>query len=163
MMTHQAVAAFENVLRRDVTSAAVMGFEAEKWLTGVRAMDRTSFYDDLLVDAEANVSVSAANETPGAVVHLLGSTDDNIKALEGFLVEQLRRCLRLPASRAPEPVVPMRRLGLDSLMAMELSLRIEEALDQPIAAGVLLEEGMSISRLASNLSDSLRENENGDR
>ena len=30
-----------------------------------------------------------------------------------------------------------------------------EALDQPIAAGVLLEDGMSISRLAANLSDTL--------
>ncbi len=155
MMTRQAMAAFENVLRRDVTSAAVMDFEAEKWLTGVRAKDRSSFYDDTLAEAEANAPVSAADERSSTVVDLLGSTDDNIKALEGFLVEQLRRCLRLPASRAPEPAVPMRRLGLDSLMALELSLRIEEALDQPIAAGILLEDGMSISRLASNLSDTL--------
>ncbi len=40
-------------------------------------------------------------------------------------------------------------------MALELSLRIEEALDHPIAAGALLGEGMSISRLAENLSDTL--------
>jgi hypothetical protein len=89
------------------------------------------------------------------MVDLLGSSDDPAKALEGFLVEQLRRCLRLPASRAPDPVVPMRRLGLDSLMALDLSLRIEEAIDQPVAAGVLLEDGMSVSRLAVNLSDVL--------
>ena len=49
----------------------------------------------------------------------------------------------------------MRRLGLDSLMALELSLRIEEAIDQPVAAGVLLEDGMSVSRLAVILSDAL--------
>jgi acyl carrier protein len=49
----------------------------------------------------------------------------------------------------------MRRLGLDSLMALELSLRIEEAIDQPVAAGVLLEDGMSVSRLAVNLSDAI--------
>jgi acyl transferase domain-containing protein/NADPH:quinone reductase-like Zn-dependent oxidoreductase len=155
MMPQQAVAAFENVLRRDVTSAAVMDFEAEKWLTGVRVRDRSRFYDDLLAETEARAPVSAADDESGTVIDLLGSGDDRIKALEGFLVEQLRRCLRLPASRAPEPVVPMRRLGLDSLMALELSHRIEEALDQPIAAGVLLEDGMSISRLAANLSDTL--------
>ena len=49
----------------------------------------------------------------------------------------------------------MRRLGLDSLMALELSLRIEEAIDQPVAAGVLLEDGMSVARLAVNLSEAL--------
>ncbi len=40
-------------------------------------------------------------------------------------------------------------------MALELSLRIEEAIDQPVAAGVLLDDGMSVSRLAVNLADSL--------
>jgi len=49
----------------------------------------------------------------------------------------------------------MRGLGLDSLMALEMSLRIEEALDQPVAAGVLLQDGMSISNLAATLSDQL--------
>jgi acyl transferase domain-containing protein/NAD(P)-dependent dehydrogenase (short-subunit alcohol dehydrogenase family) len=155
MMPRQAVAASEHLLRRDVTSAAVMDFEAEKWLTGVRVSDRSRFYDDLLAEAEARAPASAADDESGTLIDLLGSDEDRIKALEGFLVEQLRRCLRLPVSKAPDPVVPMRRFGLDSLMALELSLRIEEAVDQPIAAGVLLEDGMSISRLAANLSDTL--------
>ena len=155
MLPQQAVAAFEHALRRDVTSAAVMDFEADKWLSGVRAKDRSHFYDDMLAETDAEASVATAEGSSSIVVDLRGSAEERLQALEGFLVEQLRRCLRLPASRAPEPVVPMRRLGLDSLMALELSLRIEEALDQPIAAGVLLEEGMSISQLAANLSDTL--------
>jgi NADPH:quinone reductase-like Zn-dependent oxidoreductase len=151
MMPHRAVAALEDLVRRDVTSAAVMDFEAEKWLTGVRVKDRSSFFEDVVAETEAPASATA--DESSNVVDLLGSSDDPVKALEGFLVEQLRRCLRLPASRAPDPVVPMRRLGLDSLMALDLSLRIEEAIDQPVASGVLLEDGMSVSRLAVNLSD----------
>ena len=151
MMPHRAVAALEDLLRRDVTSAAVMDFAAEKWLAGVRVKDRSCFFEDVMPETDAPDSATA--DESSNVVDLLGSSDDPVKAMEGFLVEQLRRCLRLPASRAPDPVVPMRRLGLDSLMALELSLRIEEAIDQPVAAGVLLEDGMSVSRLAVNLSE----------
>jgi hypothetical protein len=68
MMPQQAVAAFENVLRRDVTSAAVMDFEAEKWLTGVRVRDRSRFYDDLLAETEARAPVSAADDESGTVI-----------------------------------------------------------------------------------------------
>jgi len=150
---HRAVAALEDLLRRDVTSAAVMDFEAEKWLAGVRVKDRSCFFEDVMAETEAPVPATA--DESSNVVDLLGSSDDPVKTLEGYLVEQLRRCLRLPASRAPDPVVPMRRLGLDSLMALELSLRIEEAIDQQVAAGVLLEDGMSVSRLAVHLSDAL--------
>jgi NAD(P)-dependent dehydrogenase (short-subunit alcohol dehydrogenase family) len=151
MMPHQALVAVEDLLRRDVTSAAVMDFEAEKWLTGVQVKDRSGFYDDVMAEAQTEAQVSAGADESSNVADLLSSSDDPVKALEEFLAEQLRQCLRLPASRAPEPAVPMRRLGLDSLMALELSHRIEEAIDRPLATGVLLEDGMSISRLAVNL------------
>ena len=154
MPTQHAVAATEDLVRRDVTSAAVMAFEAGRWLSGVRPDDRSRFFEDLLAESEKEAPAAAAEQS-SARLDLGGSDGDRIRALEAFLVEQLRRCLRLPASRAPEPAVPMRRLGLDSLMALELSLRIEEALEHPVAAGVLLEDGMSISRLATSLSDSL--------
>ena len=153
MMPHRAVAALEDLVRRDVTSGAVMDFEAEKWLTGVRVTDRSRFFEGVLAESDAPIAATA--DASSNVVDLLRSSDDPVKALEGFLVEQLRRCLRLPASRAPDPAVPMRRLGLDSLMALDLSLRIEEAIDQPVASGVLLEEGMSVARLAGTLSGGL--------
>jgi len=153
MPPHRAVSALEDLLRRDVTSAAVMDFEAEKWLTGSRAKEASGFFADVRVKTEAPASPAA--DEPSNVVELLASSDDPVKALESFLVEQLRRCLRLPASRAPDPALPMRRLGLDSLMALDLSLRIEEAIAQPVASGLLLEEGMSVSRLAGTLSHAL--------
>ncbi|MDH3226758.1 MAG: SDR family NAD(P)-dependent oxidoreductase [Thermoleophilia bacterium] len=153
MIPQQAVAAFERALSRDLPSAAVMAFEAEKWLTSVRVKDRSRFYEELV--AEAETPPAAGDNGSSGVLELLASTDDRVRVLEGFLVEQLRRCLRLPASRAPEPAVPMRGLGLDSLMAMELSHRIEEALEHPVPAGVLLQQEMSITRLAANLSDTL--------
>ena len=82
------------------------------------------------------------------MIDLLGSDEDRTKALEGFLVEQLRRCLRLPASRAPEPVVPMRHLGLDSLMALEVKNHLEQMLgiDLPV---VKLLQGPTIEELAT--------------
>ena len=55
LMPHRAVAALEDLLRRDVTSAAVMDFEAEKWLTGVRVKDRSCFFEDVMAYERAFV------------------------------------------------------------------------------------------------------------
>ena len=61
MTPHRAVAAVEDLLRRDVTSAAVMNFEAEKWLTGVRVKDRSCFFED--VTHAQKPSFAASNAT----------------------------------------------------------------------------------------------------
>ncbi len=77
------------------------------------------------------------------------------EALAGYLREQVARVLRIPDNRF-DPQVPLNRLGLDSLMAVELKNRVELDLSLTLPVGKLL-QGPSIITLAAWLYEEIEQ------
>jgi NADPH:quinone reductase-like Zn-dependent oxidoreductase/acyl carrier protein len=72
---------------------------------------------------------------------------------ENFLAEQLAAVLRCPTSKV-DIHQPLNRLGIDSLMAVELKNRVEADLETSVPVTVLL-QGPSLSQLATHLLEGL--------
>jgi NADPH:quinone reductase-like Zn-dependent oxidoreductase/acyl carrier protein len=73
--------------------------------------------------------------------------------VEGFLVEQIAQVLRCSPSRV-DAHLPLNRLGIDSLMAVELKNRVEDDLGTSVPVTALL-QGPSLSQLATQLLEGL--------
>ncbi len=73
--------------------------------------------------------------------------------VEGFLVEQIAQVLKCSPSRV-DAHEPLNRLGIDSLMAVELKNRVEADLETNLPVTVLL-QGPSLSQLAAQLLEGL--------
>jgi acyl transferase domain-containing protein len=69
--------------------------------------------------------------------------------IEGFLSAQLAEVLQLESANI-DPLVPLGRLGLDSLMAMNMRNRIEAILETPVPAMLVLQKG-DVRRISSYL------------
>ncbi len=72
---------------------------------------------------------------------------------ENFLAEQLAAVLRCPTSKV-DIHQPLNRLGIDSLMAVELKNRVEADLETSVPVTALL-QGPSLSQLATHLLEGL--------
>ena len=73
--------------------------------------------------------------------------------VEGFLVEQIAQVLKCSPTRV-DAHEPLNRLGIDSLMAVELKNRVEADLETNLPVTVLL-QGPSLSQLAAQLLEGL--------
>ena len=73
--------------------------------------------------------------------------------VESFLVEQLASVLRCSPSKV-DLHQPLNRLGIDSLMAVELKNRVEADLETSVPVTALL-QGPSLSQLATQLLEGL--------
>ena len=73
--------------------------------------------------------------------------------VEGFLVEQIAQVLKCSPSKV-DAHQPLNRLGIDSLMAVELKNRVEADLETSLPVTVLL-QGPSLSQLATQLLEGL--------
>jgi acyl carrier protein len=73
--------------------------------------------------------------------------------VEGFLVEQIAQVLKCSPTRV-DAHEPLNRLGIDSLMAVELKNRVEADLETNLPVTALL-QGPSLSQLAAQLLEGL--------
>jgi NADPH:quinone reductase-like Zn-dependent oxidoreductase/acyl carrier protein len=73
--------------------------------------------------------------------------------VEGFLVEQIAQVLKCSPTKV-DAHQPLNRLGIDSLMAVELKNRVEDGLETPVPVTALL-QGPSLSQLATHLLEGL--------
>jgi acyl carrier protein len=73
--------------------------------------------------------------------------------VERFLVEQIAQVLKCSPSKV-DAHQPLNRLGIDSLMAVELKNRVEADLETAVPVTVLL-QGPSLSQLATQLLEGL--------
>src|SRR5690606_3428275 len=110
----------------------VMPFDVSQWFDATPAAIRSRFFDDLrgshnVVQPETqaiNLRDALAAVEPGRQRRAL---------LEEHLQEQVGRVLRLAASRIPVNK-PLKGLGMDSLMALELRNRLEASLGLTLSA-----------------------------
>jgi acyl carrier protein len=84
---------------------------------------------------------------------LAAEPEERRSMVEAFLVEQIARVLKCSPTRV-DTHEPLNRLGIDSLMAVELKNRVEADLETNLPVTALL-QGPSLSQLAAQLLEGL--------
>jgi acyl carrier protein len=84
---------------------------------------------------------------------LAAEPEERRPLLEQFLVEQIAQVLKCSPDKV-DAHQPLNRLGIDSLMAVELKNRVEADLETPVPVTALL-QGPSLSQLATQLLEGL--------
>lgn len=146
----QAVQALECLLRRRVTHMGVMRVNWARWSETFPVLRRSPRFAHLIM-----------SEQPGHVPLSLRqalmtvSIEEQRQAVMSFLVKQVTRVMQFTESDLPlhRSVV---ELGMDSIMAMELSSRITEGLDVTIPVMVFL-GGPSVSDLTEYILNKMQE------
>jgi acyl transferase domain-containing protein/acyl carrier protein len=127
----EALDALEWLLAHDRTGAAVMRLDASAWLRSNPSA--TTMVGDLVTDAP-----QPADAGTGWRERLLGVPAGKRRrvAIEDALCAEMAAVLRIPADRIDRQL-PLKTLGLDSLMALELRNRLEAATGLDLAATVV--------------------------
>ena len=154
----QALAAFELLLSHTSPQVAVMPISWPQWSRFYPSSSQSPMLSHLVSkEVHAPTKASATKGRRGFIKDRLAEVDDGERQqlLATYLTEQVAQVLRLPASRLSRQQ-PLNKLGLDSLMAVELKNRIE------IETGVVVPvvkflRGPSIDQLATLILDQLEQ------
>jgi myxalamid-type polyketide synthase MxaE and MxaD len=150
LTTAEAFAALERLLGAEAAQAAVLPLDVEAWGRSHPAAAADPFFERLRPAAPARIAAAPPRREPAgdglSRSRLLAAPPtDRSGLLEDYLRRQVARVLRLPLARvdAAEPLV---RLGLDSLMGVELRNRLDVDLQVAVPVGNFL-RGDSIALL----------------
>jgi acyl transferase domain-containing protein/NADPH:quinone reductase-like Zn-dependent oxidoreductase/short-subunit dehydrogenase len=134
----QGLAALARVLEEDPAQVAVMPFDPGRW---------QRFYPQSRGSSLLRGLARGAAEAPGPAPLAGGNGAPAGETLAGYLTEQVARVLRLPAAKvsADRPLI---RMGIDSLMAVELKNRIASDLGMVVPLARIL-KGVSVTQLAA--------------
>ena len=143
---------------------AVMPFDVARWCRTHPSVSQSSLFTTLLDKIDASTKSSSQKQPP-----LVDAPHEMRQRLtEEYLAGQLARILRLPSPKL-DVSTPLSRLGLDSLVAVELRNIIKADIGVEITTLSLL-KGVNISQLASQILDRIGQSErpgavtsNGDR
>ena len=129
----QGLRAFERFLKEDAAQIVVMPFEAGQWSELYPAA--APFLSQLLKGAKPGGPVNGKAATRSVREALLAVEPGRRRwaVLETYVREQVAQVLRLAPSRV-DPNKPLRALGIDSLMTLELRNRLEAGLGLTLSA-----------------------------
>jgi acyl transferase domain-containing protein/acyl carrier protein len=150
----EAVATLEKFLVERPAQAAVMRLDLPQWQVFNPSARESSLLAGLAVEtpAEAVETARPASQVGLTRAAVLAATPQERPALlETYLREQLARVLGLAPARI-DVRQPLNRLGLDSLMAVELKNRIERDVGVLIPMVRLL-QGPSLAQVAGQLAE----------
>lgn len=152
MTPRQGVRALDRLVRQDLAVGAVTSMDWSVFAAGLRRVpplieelltddeDAAAELDELSVDLVARVREAPAGERHGIVAE--------------FLQDELQTLLRLPSR--PAPSVAFFELGIDSLMALELRARVNQALGGAYtASNTIAFDYPDTESLAAHLVDAL--------
>jgi acyl transferase domain-containing protein/acyl carrier protein len=123
----QGIAALAHVIGSRQGHVSIMRFDPDTWYR-----DAPPAFAEKLLHGAGGRAVTPGEPSIGGAVRE-SSWDTARKILEEYLVEQASRVLGLDRSRI-DIGVPLKNLGLDSLMALELRHRLEVGLGIPLSA-----------------------------
>jgi acyl transferase domain-containing protein/SAM-dependent methyltransferase len=157
LSTAAALAALERLLAAGLPQAAVLPLDVEAWGRSHPAAAADPFYERLRRAAPAPVAAPVRRETAGDALDrsrlLATALSDRSGLLQEYLRRQVARVLRLPLARV-DVAEPLVRLGLDSLMGVELRNRLDVDLQVAVPVGNFL-RGDSISLLSRQVLEQL--------
>jgi acyl transferase domain-containing protein/acyl carrier protein len=130
----QGLEVMDHTTARQIVQVAVMSFSAERWC--VSHPTSSAFMTDLLHLAADKIIEQKSHQNIRDVL-LKTEPGKGRKALfETHVREQVAYVLRMPALRVPMDK-PLKTIGLDSLMSLELRNRLEDTLDISIPAAAI--------------------------
>jgi polyketide synthase 12/epothilone polyketide synthase D len=135
MTPAEGLAALERLLDGDRTQTAVIPIDVPRWVEFYPALTSSRVLSRLLAARRAGAGRRAGDP---AVLEKLAAAEPEARVglLHEVLRAQVARVLRLPEAKV-DVDAPLRSLGMDSLMGLELRNRIEATLDvaTPAALG----------------------------
>lgn len=152
----QGIDLMERLLHLPISQMAVMSFDAQQWSQTYPSPATSSLLADLLDQLDTTVSSAEALTQDNDVRALLLSAEPGQARrtlLENYIREQVARVLGLAAARI-DVQKPLRNLGIDSLMTLELRNRLESGLKIPLSA-TLVFNYPTISVLTNHLAEKL--------
>jgi thioester reductase-like protein len=146
----EGIPVLERLLRQSLGQVAVMPFDVQQWEKFYPQARQLQLFAEL---ARAQQEVPAAKAGPAKATPraaLLAAKPETRESwLQDYLREQVSKALRLPAGKL-DARTPLNKLGIDSLMAVELNNRIEADLGATVPVVKLL-EGISVTEVAAHL------------
>jgi acyl transferase domain-containing protein/acyl carrier protein len=154
MTPQQGLAALQRLLQGSAPQVGVMMFNLSQWRQFFPALSQSSLFADL----EREQVADQAQDMPQAEHGLrdqrrVGGPGSDPQKLQSYLAEQVAAVLGLRTAKL-DADQPINRLGLDSLMAVELKNRIAMDLDVTIPVATFL-QGVTIAQLTAQVQQQL--------
>ena len=135
--TAQGLEAMSFAMTLDTPQITVMELDAQKWCASQPAAERSSLFRDLQEPSGAQTGEKPSGKKD-VRADLLAAEAGRPRAqvFDAFVREQVAQVLRMPPARIPSDK-PLKTLGLDSLMSIELRNRLETALGVSLPASLI--------------------------
>ena len=152
--TDEALEALENVLEENPIQIGVFNIDWQQWaMANPRGADSSRFGD--LIGNDFTTGNSQRRDRYKELVQELSElrSEDRQKRMESLICEQMVKVMRIPV-QSIDPHQSIEKLGVDSLMTVELKLAFNSNLGIEITSVDLLSK-MSISQMVSLLLDKI--------
>jgi acyl transferase domain-containing protein/acyl carrier protein len=153
----QGLQAFDLILRSSPAEAVVMPFNFAQWREYHPAARHASLFAEFAIEQKSEEAPASTARAKRATIKeqvlALDSGRQRRAVLETHLQEQAAQVLKLAPSRIPL-AKPLKSIGLDSLMALELRNRFEASLGLTLPATMIFNYP-TITALASHLAGKL--------
>ena len=146
----QGIAALARLFERDDTQIAVTPFDLARWRQFYPAVARLPLFSRLAAEEERPASAPAVT---GREAILQAAPAERRDRLEIYLRDLIARVLGLSPAKL-DLHFPINRMGIDSLMAVEVRNRVDADLGVPVPVVSLL-QGPTVVELADQLLDRL--------
>jgi NAD(P)-dependent dehydrogenase (short-subunit alcohol dehydrogenase family)/acyl carrier protein len=150
------VDAFARIMRENPVQATAMTFDVARWVESMPSTAGSTLFKDLLLESADRSRTEPASHADG-LRDLLEQTPAGRRrrtVFETFLQQTVAQVLKLAPSRV-DVTKPLRTMGLDSLMGLELRNRLETATGLSIPA-TLVWNHPTVSQLAAELASRMQ-------
>jgi acyl transferase domain-containing protein/acyl carrier protein len=144
----QGVRLMERMLERDLVQCMGVAMDWGKLLGSYTPPVLSKLSEEVLAGEDPTKKDSSVRKDI-----LAAEPEERRPLVERFLVEQIAQVLKCSPTKV-DTHQPLNRLGIDSLMAVELKNRVEADLETPVPVTALL-QGPSLSQLATQLLEGL--------